>query len=891
MQKKLILLFSLFAFSLGAQNPDSIFLNKLYVGTVTEILDDITKEHQIVFKFNREKMSAIRYNDRPFNESLPHFLKFLCKELDLKYIRTKDGSIQLFGKYEKPEVEALQEPRKYTGGPKKKNLTVSGAITDINTGESLPFVSVRVAGAPVGTTANVDGLYTVLNVPSDTNTLIFNYLGYDPAVIYLMPGAPFEKMDITLTPSGSSLQEVVVTAEKEELLRASEQVSMLKMTPSKLSTLPSLGEKDIFRSFQLMPGISAANEHTSGLYVRGGTPDQALTLFDGFTVYNVDHLFGFFSAFNANAIKDVQLYKGVFDSKFGGRLSSVVEITGKDGNARNFNVGGNLSMLSANMWLEKPFGDKFTTIFSVRRSYKSALYNKIFDRYSGESETTANNPFGQTGSVASYFYDINGKATWKPNKRDVISLSFYNGADDLDNSIKPQLPAGLGGGGNSDFSINITDKTNWGNTGSSLKWSRRWNKQLYHNTLISYSNYYSKRDRSVNGKVDDGNGGETEINRGTFENNNLKDFSAKTDWEWQVFHSQKLEFGAFATLNDIAYSYAQNDTSTLLDRQTNGTTAGGYLQDKMTFFKERLQITPGIRITHFSPTGKVYYEPRANATITAYKQGNNNIKLKFATGRYYQFAKRVIREDVLSGSRDFWVLADNNRLPVSKSDQIVAGFSLENTGWLFDMEAYYKTLEGLSEYSLRFTPGFGTVSYDEFFYQGSGKAKGIDFLLQKKYGRLNGWIGYTIGEVRQNYPIYGEGDFYASNDVTHELKLVGLYKWRQWDFAATFIYASGKPYTAPEGGYQLTLLDGEDQSYLNVSSKNAYRLPDYYRTDVAATYNFRSGIGSIGASLFNVFNRQNVWYKNFEVVNNQVVETNVNYLGITPNISLNLKLR
>ncbi len=317
-------------------------------------------------------------------------------------------------------------------------------------------------------------------------------------------------------------------------LKASEQVSMLKMTPSKLATLPSLGERDIFRSFQLMPGISAANEHNSGLYVRGGTPDQALTLYDGFTVYNVDHLYGFFSAFNSNSIKDVQLYKGVFDAKYGGRLSSVVEITGKDGNNRRFNAGGDLSLLSANIWLEKPFSEKFTTIITARRSWKGPLYQKIFDRFSGEEDDTQNTPFGgQFGNaqVSSYFYDINAKATWKPNEKDVFSLSFYNGADKLDNSITPQLPSGFGGGGGR-LRLGITDLTNWGNTGASLKWSRKWNERLYANTLVSYSNYFSNRDRSVSCAFER-DGESQDIKRGTFENNNLKDFSAKTDWAWK----------------------------------------------------------------------------------------------------------------------------------------------------------------------------------------------------------------------------------------------------------------------------------------------------------------------------------------------------------------------
>jgi hypothetical protein len=877
---------------------DSVRLNKLYVGSFEKILDDISSQHRVSFVFNRTKLSKIELVERPFDQPLLSFLEPLCKNHELKFVRLPDGTIKIMGAYENPAIDALGV-RDATVKTKQKNITVAGIVTDRNSGEALPFVTVRVVGAPLGTTANVDGQFTLLNVPSDTNTLIFNYVGYHPLRIFLNPDAPLMDLQVTLE-SETTLREMVITAEREELMKASEQISMFKMTPSKLATLPSMGERDVFRSFQLMPGISAANEHASGLYVRGGTPDQALTLYDGFTVYNVDHLFGFFSAFNSNSIKDVQLYKGVFDAKYGGRLSSVVEITGKDGNNRKFNAGGDVSLLSANLWFEKPFGDKWTTIVTARRSWKGPLYEKIFDRFSGEAAEESS-PFGNrfgNAQVSSYFYDVNAKATFKPNKKDVFSLSFYNGADKLDNSIRPQLPSGFGGGGGR-LNLEITDLTNWGNTGASLKWSRKWNERLYSNTLASYSNYFSTRERSAGGSFTGSDGETQDIRRGTFEDNNLNDVSAKTDWEWKFLPSQQLEFGASATQNDITYTYAQSDTASLLDRSSNGLTATAYLQHKASFFKEKLIFTPGIRTTYFSPTSKMYYEPRANISFKI----SDQFKLKAATGLYYQFAKRVIREDVLSGSRDFWVLTDGVRLPVASSKQYVAGFSWENKSWLFDAEAYYKTLDGLTEYSLRFTPtgpggggpggGGGQVSYEENFFNGTGRARGIDLLLQKKHGRFNGWIGYTLADTRQNYPVYGESDFYASNDVTHEFKIVGLYKWRSWDFSATWIYASGKPYTAPEGGYQITLLDGTTQDFLNVSAKNSYRLPAYHRFDVAATYNFRFGNApaTLSMSLFNLYNRANVWYKEFEIINNQVIATDVNYLGITPNLTLGWKIR
>jgi hypothetical protein len=867
-----------------SQNLTDIRLNKLYTGPLTSVLDDISRQHGVHFSYEKPLLENVQIAERPFDEPLGGFLKKALKGANLKFYEDAAGNIHILGEFDKADAQALAQPKKYAGAPTRLNLTVVGKITDKLSGESLPFVTIQVAGASIGGDSNVDGLFTLLNVPADTNTLVFRYIGYDPTTIFLSPEANLENLLVEMTPTSTQLDEVLVVAEREALMQAGNEVSMLKMTPAKIASLPSLGEKDIFRAFQLMPGISAANEHTSGLYVRGGTPDQALTLYDGFTVYNVDHLFGFYSAFNANAIKDVQLYKGAFGAKHGGRLSSVVELTGKEGNNRRFNLGGDLSLLSINLFAEAPIGEKLTSIVAVRRSWKSPIYNEIFDRFSGENETPLPSQFGNT--TKSWFYDLNAKLTWKPTNHDVFALSFYNGKDNLDNSIRPELPGFLASDAN--FSLDIADVTDWGNTGASLKWSRKWGSRLYSNTLVSYSKYFSDRDRSVAGSFTNADGETESIRRGAIEVSDLYDYSAKSDFEWAVSQNHQAGFGFFYTWNDIAYRFSQNDTSSVIDRQTKGSTLGAYLQDEWQTLGDRLTLTPGLRFSYFSETGKPYMEPRFSFSY----QLTDEWKLKGSAGRYFQFAKRVIREDVLQGSRDFWVLADDDRLPVSSNRQFVFGASYETNGWLFDAEAYHKKLEGLSEYSLRFSPSFGNIDYDEFYYEGNGTARGIDFLVQKKYGRWNGWAGYTIGDVRQNFEVYGEQDFYASNDVTHEFKLVNLYKWRNWEFSATWIFASGKPYTASDGGYQLTLLDGTVQDYLSVSAKNGLRLPAYHRLDLAATLHFGvQSKSSIAFSLFNVYNRNNVWYKTFEIVDDTVIGTDVNYLGITPNLTFTTKIR
>ena len=256
-----------------------------------------------------------------------------------------------------------------------------------------------------------------------------------------------------------------------------------------MNLLPSLGEKDIFRTFQLMPGISAANENSSGLYVRGGTPDQSLVLYDGITIYNVEHLFGFFSAFNSNAIKDIQLYKGGFDAKHGGRLSSVVEITGRDGSPNKFGAMADISLMSANLYMELPLGNKITFLAAGRRSWQSPFYNAIYNKTTGnKTSQVGDKPDGMgmpdgdnKTNFKAYFYDLNAKLTYKPTSRDIISVSFYNGKDDLDNSFQPEFAYG-----SKYISIDNVDKTEWGNTGVAGKWSHNCSRKLYSNLLISY---------------------------------------------------------------------------------------------------------------------------------------------------------------------------------------------------------------------------------------------------------------------------------------------------------------------------------------------------------------------------------------------------------------------
>ena len=870
---------------------------------------DLKITHRLQIKFDESEVKDLRISVHTPRLPMEEAMAMLLEGTGLSF-QLKDPNVVIVAKGVQEVQSNLTSSDKT---PEQFNFTCSGVVQDVTTGETLPFANVLVKNSAVGANTNVDGYFTLFKVPADTALLEISYIGYRTQYFRLEPGMDMEKMAIKLAPSGQVLEEIIVSAvKKEQMMKASKGISQIAIAPAQLAAIPSLGEKDIFRSLQLLPGVSGSNESSSGLYVRGGTPDQNLVLFDGFTVYHVDHLFGFFSAFNSNAIKDVQLYKGGFESKYGGRLSSVVDITGKDGNSEQFNVGGGISLLSVNAFAEAPFADgKGTFVLAGRRSFQSNFYNDLLEfsdgdedtgTGDGEEETNSGTPFGgrrgfTSTEPESWFYDLNGKVTYRLEK-DIFSLSFYNGKDKLDNGRSNDENSfgggGPFGGGGFDFNFvqNIDDNSDWGNTGSSAKWSRRWNDHLYSNALLSYSNYFSFRERGVYLEFEREDS-TTVIDNGTTEDNDLKDVTLKWDWEWKPSPIHQIGFGLSGTSFDIKYDFIENDTTTILARDDQGGLVSGYLQSQSTLF-EKLIVMPGLRASYFDETEGTYFEPRLQLQYLP----TASLKIKAATGRYYQFANRIIREDISQGSRDFWVLSDGENVPVGRADHFIFGVGHETAKWLFDVEGYYKDLDNITEYSTRFVvSGFGpnsNLDFEENFFNGTGVAKGIEVLAQRTAGNLTGWVSYTLGRVEHEFEVFGDEPFPASHDVTNELKIVGTYKVNDWTFGGTFVYATGRPYTAPLGAYSVELLDGTTTDHFAISDKNVLRLPDYHRLDLSINYDFKyfmGGKANAGLSLFNLYGRNNVWYKEFDVVDGVILETDVNLLGFTPSFYFSWQLR
>ena len=789
---------------------------------------------------------------------------------------------------------------------------IGGKINDINSGESLPYAKVTIKDTNRVSTANQDGSFTILNIPVGS-ILVINKMGYESKEIKVSSDTKRLIINLYKLEKDSLIEDVVVVGSVNSNMMQQSGISQFSLSPDLTRSLPNLGEQDIFRSMQLLPGVSGSNESSSGLVVRGGTIDQNLVLFDDFTVYHVDHVFGFFSAFNNNAIKDVQFYKGGFGAKYGGRMSSVVDITGKDGNTEQFGIGASVSLLSTNAVVEQPFADGAGSfILTGRKSYQSDLYNDILESVTGENQN-AQAGTSTPGQFAlgrfsiepeSYFYDMNAKLTYRLPNDDKFSISFYNGADELDNSRDVdgnadisrlcELFDGNGPFGGTfceeeiSFAVGTIDLSEWGNTGISAKYSHQWNDRLDTNFVISASEYFSYRDRLINTQViyedsdDEPTTGESSSN----EDNQLDDFTVKIENDYYLNQWNTLSFGLQYTQQNIDFSLIQNG-DLVLETKNEGATSTVYIEDEIVI--NALTVIPGLRVSKYSINDEVYTEPRLSISYEL----NDTTQLRAAFGDYHQFALSVARQSIEEGPRNFWTLADGETVPVSKSSHFILGTTHYVGNYNFNIELFHKEYEGLSEFTQQTRPirnedGTGlTLILEQEFHTGSGTASGVELFLQKNIGDLTGWVGYTFSEVIYDFPTVSDTTYFADQDATNEFKTVLMYRWGDWDLASTFIYATGRPYTQVLGVVEDTF----PPTY-EVGAKNDLRYDDYHRLDLSFTYNFsRRGLdGQAGLSIFNLYDRKNQWYTEYEIIEGEILETEITYRGFTPSLFFKVDL-
>lgn len=692
----------------------------------------------------------------------------------------------------------------------QKNGTISGTIKDASTGETLIGATVRIKEIPQsGTTTNSYGFYSI-SAPVGDYTLIYSYIGYETMARQVSVRKP-QVIDIQLS-TKNVLNEVVISGNRpnnDQLL--SPQMGVEKLNMVQINSVPVvLGEKDILKTITLMPGIKSGGEANTGFYVRGGASDQNLILLDEAPVYNASHLLGIFSTFNSDAIKDVSIYKGGMPAEYGGRLSSVLDIKMYDGNNKDFTVQGGIGLISSRLKVEGPIDSgKGSFMISARRTYID-----VFTKLS--KDTTVK------GSSL-YFYDLNAKANYRFNSNNAIFLSGYFGKDVL--------------------GLQNLFGTNWGNTTGTLRFNHVFNTKLFSNTSLIYSNYNYVIQSFQS----------TSSFKAT---SKISDVNFKEDFQYAASDSHRIKFGFEVIHHTIApgnISSSSNTFNNINVEQRYGFENAAYVSDEWKA-APKLTFLYGLRLSEFSLLGdgsfntydasgnaistrsyssgqvvKNYFNPEPR--LSASYQVDSVSSLKFSYNRNTQNI-HLLTNSTSSSPTDLYVMSSNNIKP-EIADQVSTGWfkNFNDNLFEFSAEVYYKWLQN----QINYRDGAQLIanqSVESQLVYGSGRAYGLELFLKKKYGRFNGWVGYTLSKTEDKFAAINNGSYFpATQDRTHDLSIVGIYQLtKRISFSSTFIYSTGNAVTYPTGKY-----DVGGKTIFSYSGRNGFREPAVNRLDVGLT--------------------------------------------------------
>lgn len=730
-----------------------------------------------------------------------------------------------------------------------QNTLLSGYVTDSKTGEAIIGVNIMDLESKVGSSSNKFGFFTLNLKKDEIHHVQFSYMGYDTKVIDIQINGD-KLLMVSLDFSEYSLSEIVVMSKKriEELA----EMGKINIPISTIRTLPSLtGEADIMKAFQLMPGVQMGAENTNALFVRGGSADQNLFLLDDVPLYNVNHLGGFFSVFDPSMLKSVDLHKGGFPARYGGRISSVMDIRTKDGNLYNHKGEFSLGILSSKLFVEGP-------VKSGKSSYALSVRYCNFGIYTLLLNKMQNDP-GTSGYI---FYDINLKTNFILSPQNRLFLNFYSGDDNIfykETNVKVE---------NSNSTYSGKSDIKWGNTAGSVRWLHTADNGIFNNTTLSFSGYRflnalksSTKDTDTNEKMSD-----------SFQTHSaIKDLALKNNAEISL-NEHTFRFGIsainhFFSPGTVHHSHSGSDLDSTIITPTKIIYAfdfSGYAEWEYTFFK-KLSTNTGFRTGMYAVTGKIYpvFEPRIVLNYLFLP----SFSFKTSYTKMHQNTHLLTNSD--GGlPTDIWLPSTKAIKPESAS-QLSFGFAhTTKNNYELSIELYTKRMKNLIDYKEGILVYDGHQGWENKIETGGvGNAKGIEFLVHKKSGNLTGWVAYTLSSNKRKFENLNDGkEFPYIYEQTHNLSLTGNYKIsKKLTFSAVWLYHSGNHITLPLAKYQIANYDyNRNLSYSEVeiySKKNGYSLPDYHRLDIGLnhTKQLEKGKRNWSINIFNAYNRQNAY--------------------------------
>lgn len=836
------------AFALQAQSAaDEIRINEVFQRTpLSRVLKIFQEKYNARIAFDHSLVQNIVISLQLSDRTLYQSLELVLAETSLTFQRVGDN-IVIF-----PRPPALV---KITS--EKINIRLSGNVVDDNSNETLPQATIQVRGTAIAATTNTDGYFTIFDIPHDTCTLMIRYLGYITQIIRAKD-IETDHLTIRLKSDTRMLHEVVVLDEYNQPVRVEDESGTTVFNPASLSTLPSLGEQDISRTLHLLPGVTATDESSSGMTIRGSHSSYNLTLLDGMTIYQQDHFFGAFSIINADIIKDVRVHKGMFDAKYGGRVSGVIDMTSKNGNSLKPAVNVKLNLMNAKATVEMPIGKKWSLFAGARRSYtdavQSSLFTSLFDiaRTSNDQIEIFRYIESVTGMVRPkyYFFDINSKLTFRPTQRDILSLSLYASRDKLNLTDKISFIDS-----STTFILGSEEATRWGNNGLSLRWARQWNEHYYSTVRLSDSKFF-RRYHYYQQAVLDTTSSAYQFN---FENS-ISDLTYAFDNEWNVNDKLSFQWGLQGVRQETDLHMQDQYT---IDPPPDDIPADTVVTDNKKSWQHslygtliispvnRLSLSIGARLVHYhNQQAQLHVEPRLHANYKV----TNQLNLKSAYARSNQFITQLFYYSPtgsISGiTENFWMLSQPGepRYPVITSDHISAGATLRQQQIVYDAEVYYKFSRG--------------IIIDEDLHSGSSNIYGLDLMVQKISGVHRGWIAYSLSRANQEHPDILQGRAVPSwQDQRHELKVVNMLILGNWNLSSTLIFGSGKPYAKYNVEYYRDNSDMILDYDLVLDYSNRSRLPSYFSMNLAASYTIlfkHSQKMEFALSLHNVTDHKNI---------------------------------
>ena len=754
---------------------------------------------------------------------------------------------------------------------------VNGFVTEEATGEPLAYVAVSVRGSNLGVYTNKKGYFTLNSVPAGNIEIAAQQLGYrtNLQTIFLATEDAQIELNFELTKAAVRIEGLVVEEEQEEFQVNSRDVKVANVyqTTEQLKEVISIGEADVFRSVMALPGVAPISDFSSGLYVRGGSPDQNLILLDGIDVYNPSHFGGIFSTFNTDAVKNVELLKGGFPAKFGGRLSSVLDVDNKDGNRKKFSGVGRLSLIASSLTLETPWkvaGQKGSFMISFRRTYLD-LIRKLADLNIPDY----------------YFYDGHAKLNWDFSQRDKFSASFYTGKDmlRLDEPYDAEM--------------------SWGNETFSTQWTHIFNPELFSHFLFAGSTFFSKIHS------------ETDADEYWERLNEIDDVSIKGGLSWKPSAKHMIDYGF-----DVKWNNVQFNSGTNSDVYEDGM-ASGIEVDAVTtalYVQESWDIDafwtfqPGLRATWcHTRSGYLPGEPTANffnwsPRVSLRRKLTAQSNVYVAWGMFHQYLSMLSMGE--STPMDLWFPIDETLEP-GQSIHYIAGYKTEiNEQFGLEIEGYYKQYDNLVEYrpetDYEWDNTTGTLS--DVVNMGEGWSYGADVLFRTDWKGLRGFLGYSFSKTRRKIdsvnedPVTGEEqEYYPKYDRTHQINLVENYYYSEYTgrqvwgadmrMGMNLSIMSGQPYMKPEHMY----LDDSDIAFL-YSYNDRFRLPMYVRLDLAFYLKWHKSWGSIEPYLqiINVLNHENVWFRGYGFEDNNdgtisITDDDTTMLPFLPFLGVNVE--